>query len=55
MRHLHRRSHKMEEEEFAALCPLENVIRELSIEEEWQCLANIVGDDLAKEIRANIH
>lgn len=45
---------KMEEEEFAVLCPLENVIRELSVEEEWQFLAKIVGEDLAQEIRSNI-
>lgn len=45
---------KMDDEEFAALCPLEQVIRELTIEEEWQCVAKIVGANLAAEIRASI-
>ena len=43
---------QMDNEEFAALCPLENVIRELSVEEEWGILAKIVGEDLANEIRS---
>lgn len=44
---------KMDDEEFAALCPLENALRELSVEEEWLILGKIVGEALADKIQAS--
>ena len=45
---------KMAPEEVAALCPLENVVRQLSIEEEWQCLAKVIAPDIVTKIRSDI-
>ncbi len=43
----------MAPEEIAALCPLENVIRELTEEEQWECLSKTLPPELVAEIRAN--
>jgi len=45
---------KMEPEEVAALCPLENVVRELSVEEEWQCLEKVIAPDIVAKMRSDI-
>ena len=45
---------KMDPEEVAALCPLENVVRELSSEEEWQCLAKVIAPETVALIRASL-
>ena len=46
---------KMEPEELAALCPLENVVRELTAEEEWHCLAKVVAPETVALIRASLN
>ena len=43
---------KMDDAEVKALCPLEDVIRELSEEEEWQCLEKVVDPKTVSLIRA---
>ena len=45
---------KMDPEEVAALCPLENVVRELTSEEEWQCLAKVIAPETVALIRASL-
>ncbi len=45
----------MEPEERTALCPLENVVRELSDEEEWECLAKLVAPETVKRIRESLN
>ena len=45
---------KMAPEEIAALCPLENVVRELTGEEEWQCLAKVIAPETVALIRASL-
>ena len=45
---------KMAPEEVAALCPLEGVVRDLSIEEEWQCLAKVMAPETVALIRASL-
>ncbi|MEI6494184.1 MAG: hypothetical protein WCO94_16690 [Verrucomicrobiota bacterium] len=45
---------KMDPEEVAALCPLENVVRELSSEEEWGCLAKVMAPETVALIRASL-
>lgn len=44
----------MEPSEQAALCPLENVVRELTEEEQWQCLGKLVAPDIFKQIRDSL-
>jgi hypothetical protein len=44
----------MDIEEIAALCPLEDVIRELSEEEEWQCLEKVIAPKTVAMIRASL-
>lgn len=43
---------RMEPSEFDVLCPIENTIRELSDQEQWDHLARVVGADVAAEIRS---
>lgn len=43
----------MAKEEIEALCPLENVIRELTEEEQWKCLAKALPAELVAEIRSH--
>lgn len=45
---------KMEPEEQQALCPLENVVRELTIDEEWKCLEKVIPADIIKQIRGSV-
>lgn len=45
---------KMEPEERAALCPLENVVRELTDEEQWQCLGKLIAPDTVRQIRESL-
>ena len=45
---------KMEADEIAALCPIENVVRELTGEEEWQCLAKVIAPETVALIRASL-
>lgn len=43
---------RMEPAEFDGLCPIENTIRDLSEQEQWDHLARVVGADVAAEIRS---
>ena len=45
---------KMDNSEFEALCPLEDVIQEPSSTEEWGYLENVLPAEIVKEIRANV-
>ncbi len=45
---------KMDEEEVAALVPLEDTIRVLSPEEEWQCLSKVMAPNTVEQIRAGL-
>jgi hypothetical protein len=45
---------KTDPEELAAMCPLENVVRELTAEEEWECVGKIIPADLVARIRASM-
>lgn len=45
---------KMAPEEVGALCPLENVIRELTEDEQWICLAKVMSQDIVAQIRSEI-
>jgi len=45
---------KMEAGEVGALCPLENVVRELTHEEEWRCLERVIAPDTVTEIRTSL-
>lgn len=42
---------RMEPEELAAICPLENTIRLLTPEEQWKCLAKVMSPDHVAAIR----
>ncbi len=46
---------KMDPEEVDALCPLENVVRELSEEEQWQCLGKVIAPENVALIRAALN
>jgi len=45
---------QMDPEEIDALCPLEHTVRELSDEEQWQCLAKIMAPSTAAQIRESL-
>lgn len=45
---------QMEPSEQAALCPLENVVRELTDEEQWQCLGKLIAPTTVKLIRDSL-
>ena len=45
---------KMAREEVNALCPLESAVRELSKEEEWQCLEKVMAPETVALIRASL-
>ena len=45
---------KMDDTEIKALCPLEEVIRELSEEEEWQCLEKVIAPKTVAIIRESL-
>lgn len=45
---------RMDEEEVAALVPLEDTIRVLSPEEEWQCLSKVMAPATVEQIRAGL-
>lgn len=45
---------KADPEEVRVLCPLEQTARELSAEEEWQCLARVIAAETAAEIRTSL-
>jgi len=45
---------KMDDTEIKALCPLEDVIRELSEEEEWQCLEKVMDPTWVKKIKESL-
>ena len=45
---------RMAPEEVASLCPLENAVRELSEEEEWQCLSKVMAPETVSEIRMSL-
>ncbi len=42
---------RMEPSEFDALCPIEDTIRELSDEEQWEHLVRVIGEEAAARIR----
>jgi len=46
---------QMDAEEIASLCPLEEVVRELSEEEQWACLAHTMAPETVKLIRASLN
>ncbi len=46
---------KMSPEETAALCPLEKAVRELTPEEEWQCLGRVIAPENVARIRAGMN
>ena len=43
---------RMEESELNALCPLEETVRSIEPDQEWELLAKVVGVDLRDRIRA---
>lgn len=45
---------KLDSEELRALCPLEQVVRELTVEEEWACLQRVIDPDTVALIRADV-
>jgi len=45
---------QMEPEERAVLTPIENVIRQLSPDEQWACLAKVIAQEHVDNIRASI-
>lgn len=45
---------KMDEEEISALVPLEETIRVLTPEEEWQCLAKVMAPTTIEQIRTSL-
>ncbi|CAN5359031.1 hypothetical protein BH09VER1_BH09VER1_53040 [soil metagenome] len=45
---------QMDPAERAVLCPLENVVRELNDEEEWQCLGKVIAPATVKQIRESL-
>ena len=45
---------RMDASEISALCPLENVLRSLSVDEEWQYLERILVPEVVKEIREDL-
>jgi len=45
---------KMEPEEIAALCPLEETVKELTEEQEWQCLGKVIAPEHVENIRASL-
>lgn len=42
---------RMDETEIDAICPLDEVLRRVEPDEEWELLAKVVGDELRDEIR----
>ena len=42
------------EEEFESLCPIEQVVRELSEEEQWKCLEKVIDKSWVKQIRDSL-
>jgi len=45
---------RMEPTEQSVLCPLENVVRELTDEEQWQCLGKLIAPDTVKQIQKSL-
>lgn len=45
---------KMDDTEIRALCPLEDVIRELDEEHQWECLEKIMDPSWVKKIRESL-
>jgi hypothetical protein len=45
---------KMDDTEIKALCPLEDVVRELSEEEQWKCLEKVIAPKTVAIIRENL-
>ncbi|CAN5781273.1 hypothetical protein BH09VER1_BH09VER1_17760 [soil metagenome] len=45
---------KMESAEVRALCPLDEVVRELSAEEQWHCLEKVIAPATVAEIRSSL-
>lgn len=45
---------RMSAEERSVLTPLENVVQQLTEEEEWQCLAKVMAPEHVEHIRASI-
>ena len=43
----------MDDSELDVLCPIEQTIREIGEEEQWQHLARVVGADTAAVIRSS--
>ena len=44
---------RMDDAEIDVLCPIEQTIREVSEEEQWQHLARVVGEETASKIRSS--
>jgi hypothetical protein len=42
----------MSQTEIEAICPLEQTIRLLDADHEWELLAKVIGEELRDEIRA---
>ncbi len=45
---------EMESTEISALVPLENVVRTLTVDEEWECLGKVMAPRTAERIRAEV-
>jgi hypothetical protein len=43
---------RMDDSEIEVLCPIEQTIRQVTEEEQWQYLARVVGADIASKIRS---
>jgi hypothetical protein len=43
----------LDSEELRALCPLEQAVRELTVDEEWTCLERVIDSDTVALIRAD--
>jgi hypothetical protein len=44
---------RMDETEIDAICPLDEVLRRVEAEEEWELLAKVVGEELRDEVRSS--
>lgn len=45
---------KMEPDERAALVPLDQVVRKLDVEEQWECLTKLIAQEHVDKMRANL-
>lgn len=45
---------KMTPEETDMLLPLEEIVRELTVDEQWKCLASVIDPEIVEKIRASV-